>query len=174
MVLGQVRVGPPGEQTTELRRGAEPTRPGRRRRPARKLAGAGACRRTRRCARHRESTKPRLRCSPGAAGALLAADPPAGRPGTAGRTTILTRHHHKPGLFDPGHCRACARQAGLLDHHWRVQRMQQCLEAYLGASPDRSAFVGAVPYYVVAAEYKLTRYVLTTRDDAIYLIDRAR
>ena len=30
-------------------------------------------------------------------------------------------HLHPPGVFDAGHCRACARQAGLLDHHDRVQ-----------------------------------------------------
>ena len=30
-------------------------------------------------------------------------------------------HHHEPGVFDPDHCRACARQAGLLDHYHRVQ-----------------------------------------------------
>lgn len=31
-------------------------------------------------------------------------------------------HLHPPGLFDAGHCRACARQAGLLDHYVHVQR----------------------------------------------------
>jgi hypothetical protein len=30
-------------------------------------------------------------------------------------------HDHPPGVFDAGHCRACARQAGLLDHYDRVQ-----------------------------------------------------
>ena len=30
-------------------------------------------------------------------------------------------HLHPPGVFDAGHCRACARQAGLLDHYNRVQ-----------------------------------------------------
>ena len=35
---------------------------------------------------------------------------------------MLTQHHHEPGLFDAGHCRACADQAGLLDHYRRVQR----------------------------------------------------
>lgn len=30
-------------------------------------------------------------------------------------------HHHPPGVFDADHCRACARQAGLLDHYDRVQ-----------------------------------------------------
>ena len=35
---------------------------------------------------------------------------------------MLTQHRHQPGRFDAGHCRACAHQAGLLDHSWRVQR----------------------------------------------------
>jgi hypothetical protein len=30
-------------------------------------------------------------------------------------------HDHPPGLFDAGHCWACAHQAGLLDHYDRVQ-----------------------------------------------------
>jgi hypothetical protein len=30
-------------------------------------------------------------------------------------------HLHPPGVFDAGHCRSCARQAGLLDHYNRVQ-----------------------------------------------------
>jgi hypothetical protein len=35
---------------------------------------------------------------------------------------MLVDHHHEPGVFDASHCRACARQAGLLDHYERVQR----------------------------------------------------
>ena len=42
---------------------------------------------------------------------------------------MLTQHHHGPGLFDAGHCRACARQAGLLDHYWRVQQEEDGLRA---------------------------------------------
>ena len=38
-----------------------------------------------------------------------------------GRTSMLTQHDHAPGTFDAGHCRACAREAGLLDHYDRVQ-----------------------------------------------------
>jgi hypothetical protein len=34
---------------------------------------------------------------------------------------MLVQHQHEPGVFDAGHCRACARQAGLLDHYNRVQ-----------------------------------------------------
>jgi hypothetical protein len=30
-------------------------------------------------------------------------------------------HLHPLGVFDAGHCRACPRQAGLLDHYDRVQ-----------------------------------------------------
>jgi hypothetical protein len=35
---------------------------------------------------------------------------------------MLIEHDHPPSLFDPGHCRPCARQAGLVDHYDRVQR----------------------------------------------------
>jgi hypothetical protein len=38
-------------------------------------------------------------------------------------------HAHKPGRFDPGHCRDCARQTDLLDHYWHVQRQEQALES---------------------------------------------
>ena len=49
------------------------------------------------------------------------------RPGSGpGRGTteaaMLRQHHHEPGIFDAGHCRACARQAGLLDHYRQVQQ----------------------------------------------------
>jgi hypothetical protein len=30
---------------------------------------------------------------------------------------MLTEHRHRPGVFDPGHCRTCAQQADLLDHY---------------------------------------------------------
>jgi hypothetical protein len=36
-------------------------------------------------------------------------------------------HLHPPGVFDAGHCRTCARQAGLLDHYNRVQEEEFCL-----------------------------------------------
>ena len=38
---------------------------------------------------------------------------------------MLVEHQHRPGVFDPGHCRNCAREAGLLDHYWRVQREER-------------------------------------------------
>jgi hypothetical protein len=37
------------------------------------------------------------------------------------------QHQHQPGLFDPGHCRGCARQAGLLDHYCQVQQQEASL-----------------------------------------------
>jgi hypothetical protein len=36
-------------------------------------------------------------------------------------------HQHPPGVFDPGHCRDCARQAGLLHHYHQVQRQEDAL-----------------------------------------------
>jgi hypothetical protein len=35
---------------------------------------------------------------------------------------MLIEHQHTPGVFDPGHCRDCARESDLLDHYHRVQR----------------------------------------------------
>jgi hypothetical protein len=46
---------------------------------------------------------------------------PAAGPATT-EAAMLIQHQHKPEEFDPGHCRTCARQAGLLDHYDRVQR----------------------------------------------------
>jgi hypothetical protein len=34
---------------------------------------------------------------------------------------MVIQHQHKPGSFDPGHCRGCAYEANLLDHYWQVQ-----------------------------------------------------
>jgi hypothetical protein len=33
---------------------------------------------------------------------------------------MLTKHQHKPGEFDPGHCQDCAHETSLLDHYWHV------------------------------------------------------
>ena len=41
---------------------------------------------------------------------------------------MLTHYHHEPGVFDPGHCWACARQAGLLDHYRQAQREEAHLQ----------------------------------------------
>jgi hypothetical protein len=38
-----------------------------------------------------------------------------------------TQHDHKPGLFDAGHCHACAFEAGLLGHYQHVQREEAAL-----------------------------------------------
>lgn len=42
---------------------------------------------------------------------------------------MLIEHQHKPGVFDPGHCRNCAHEADLLDHYHRVQREEDSLRA---------------------------------------------
>jgi hypothetical protein len=44
-----------------------------------------------------------------------------------GGTVMLIEHQHKPGEFDPGRCRDCARETGLLDHYRHVQRLEQTL-----------------------------------------------
>jgi hypothetical protein len=46
------------------------------------------------------------------------------RPGAGGEggATVPIGHDHVVGRFDAGHCQACAREAGLLDHYQRVQR----------------------------------------------------
>jgi hypothetical protein len=41
---------------------------------------------------------------------------------------MLIEHQHKPGSFDPGHCRQCAQETDLLDHYWQVQREEQALK----------------------------------------------
>ena len=41
---------------------------------------------------------------------------------------MVIQHQHRPGSFDPGHCRGCAHEADLLDHYWRVQREEQAFK----------------------------------------------
>jgi ferric-dicitrate binding protein FerR (iron transport regulator) len=41
---------------------------------------------------------------------------------------MLVGHAHQPGRFDPGHCRACARETDLLDHYGKVQREEQAFK----------------------------------------------
>jgi hypothetical protein len=60
---------------------------------------------------------------------LLAADTSRALPTTEGRTAMITQHDHRPGEFDAGHCGACAREAGLLDHYHRVQQEARRLQA---------------------------------------------
>lgn len=45
---------------------------------------------------------------------------------------MLIHHAHPPGVFEAGHCRARAREAGLLDHYHRVQREEASLAGGLG------------------------------------------
>jgi hypothetical protein len=91
---------------------AELHRQGERRRQAGRLPD-----RTRGRRRDRASGSPRLPDRHGQAAAC------AGGPGPATtEAAMLIQHQHKPEEFDPGHCRTCARQAGLLDHYDRVQR----------------------------------------------------
>jgi len=40
----------------------------------------------------------------------------SGRGRATTEAAMLIQHRHTSEEFDPGHCRACARQAGLLDH----------------------------------------------------------
>lgn len=41
--------------------------------------------------------------------------------------TLLLKHGHQSGVFDPGHCWVCAREAGLQHHFRQVQREEQTL-----------------------------------------------
>jgi hypothetical protein len=117
MVLGQVSVVLAGERIAELRRDAERTR----------LAG-GAGRRGSWRAPSAVVESTAALAGPVRQALLAATAQPTTR-SRHERTTMLTQHHHGPGLFDAGHCRACARQAGLLDHYWRVQREEDGLRA---------------------------------------------
>jgi hypothetical protein len=58
---------------------------------------------------------------------------------------MLIEHDHPPSLFDPGQCRPCARQAGLLDHYDRVQREEARLrQAWAWAEAARRYAIGAL------------------------------
>jgi hypothetical protein len=65
------------------------------------------------------------------AAARAAAPPWRPPPALPGRKPWRPRHadghQHEPGVFDAGHCRACARQVGLLDHYRRVQQVEAAL-----------------------------------------------
>jgi hypothetical protein len=50
---------------------------------------------------------------------------------------MLGQHQHEPGVFDAGHCRACARQAGLVDHYRRVQQEEATLRQAHGSRAAR-------------------------------------
>lgn len=52
---------------------------------------------------------------------------------------MLVGHDYERGALDAGHCRACAREAGLLDHYDRVQQEGAALsEAHGWARQARS------------------------------------
>jgi hypothetical protein len=58
---------------------------------------------------------------------------------------MLIEHQHKPGVFDPGHCRGCARETGLLDHYDHVQRQERALtQAYRWARQARRNAIWAL------------------------------
>ena len=53
---------------------------------------------------------------------------------------MLTQHLHRPGRFDPGHCRACAHEAGLLDHYRRVQQEEDSLQATIRSARQAHSY----------------------------------
>jgi hypothetical protein len=58
---------------------------------------------------------------------------------------MLIEHQHTPEEFDPGHCRACAGEAGLLDHYDRVRREEARLrQTGAWASAARRYALGAL------------------------------
>jgi hypothetical protein len=98
----------------ELRRHAD------QRRLARRLPGRTAGRRGNRA--------PRSPWVLGRGGKAAECGAAASGPWQATKEPAMLLHHHEPGVFDPDHCRTCARQAGLLDHYHRVQHQQARLE----------------------------------------------
>jgi hypothetical protein len=58
-------------------------------------------------------------------------------------TIVIAEHQHKADGFDPDHCRACAVDAGLLDHYERVQLHESALVAArrLASQAQRYAIV---------------------------------
>jgi hypothetical protein len=58
---------------------------------------------------------------------------------------MLVEHAHKPGEFDPGHCRDCARETDLLDHYWHVQRQERAAkDSYRWARHAHRRAIGAL------------------------------
>ena len=58
---------------------------------------------------------------------------------------MLVGHQHDPGVFDADHCRACAHQAGLLDHHDRMRRQETRLrQARMWANAARRYAIWAL------------------------------
>jgi hypothetical protein len=98
-------------------------------------------------------------CAGGRAAAAAAAS--AAGPGPTGAAMLLG-HQHEPGLFDPGHCRACARQAGLLDHYRRVQQEEATLRKAHGWALEASRRAG-VALWSSGAALLLAAIALLTR-----------
>jgi hypothetical protein len=71
--------------------------------------------------RHRQAAA----CAGGRAAVAAAASGP-GQATT--EAAMLIQRQHTPEEFDPGHCRTCARQAGLLDHYDRVRQEETRLQ----------------------------------------------
>ena len=74
---------------------------------------------------------------------------------------MLVQHQHEPGVFDPGHCQGCARQAGLLDHYWQVQQreasLRQAHRRALAASRRASVALGSAGAALLLAVVALVR-----------------
>jgi hypothetical protein len=92
-----------------------------------------------RTARRRGDKRPGSPHVPGPHGQAAEREAAASGPGRATEeAAMLVGHQHEPGVFDADHCRACARQAGLLDHYRRVQQQEATLrEAHGLASAAR-------------------------------------
>ena len=106
------------ERLAELRRDAD------RWRLARRIPGRTAGRRGNRTPGSPWALGRGGRAVDGAGGGRAAAP---GQAATEAVIPVQHHHHHRPGVFDAGHCRACARQAGLLDHYHRVQQEEATL-----------------------------------------------
>ena len=58
---------------------------------------------------------------------------------------MLIQHQQWPEGFDPGYCRTCARQAGLLDHYDRMRRQETRLrQARMWANAARRYAIWAL------------------------------
>jgi hypothetical protein len=78
---------------------------------------------------------------------------------------MLIDHDDPPGLFNAGHCWACARQAGLLDHYDRVQDQETNLR-------QAREWVGAAHRYAIWAVGSSTIGILLGRGCPPYAISR--
>jgi hypothetical protein len=92
-----------------------------------------------RTARRRGDKRPGSPHVPGPHGQAAERAVATGGPGRATEeAAMLVGHQHKPGVFDADPGRACARQAGLLDHYRQVQQQEAALrEAHRWARAAR-------------------------------------